>query len=97
MKSGRVRGMREETRKRGRGRERISLAPRGLTRSRVLARLASMLRSHALRRLGRWRNVPSGEEREEKAVFAGHMSIRVLQNTIFLRKAKKNFQFLPYP
>ena len=42
MKSGRARGMREETRKRGRGRERISLAPRGVARSRVPARLASL-------------------------------------------------------
>ena len=92
MKSGRARGMREETRKRGRGRERISFGPsrlRSLARSRTacFARPNRRACLHAPRRMGRWQNVPSGEERGEKAVFAGHMSIRVLQNTIFLREA----------
>ena len=79
------------------GRGRISLAPRGFARSLARSRTACSARPnrraclHAPHRLGRWRNVPSGEERGEKAVFAGHMSIACCKIRFFSGKRIKIF------
>ena len=66
---------------------------RALARSRTacFARPNRRACLHAPHRLGRRRNVPSGEERGEKAVFAGHMSIACCKIRFFSGKRIKIF------